>query len=198
MKSYTVDPYDTIVMSYVGRLSKGRESTTKYYSCVRITPVLLLCHSLPKVLHDMPPVGFEPTQFALVEVESTTLDQCAIEAAARNGRTSSYLLVCLLWGLEDLEMCSESIGSEKVSYGPCAHQETCESLAAVAKFLVIRFDRSHDERLEHYLSSFQQGAWLVDAIASCESRVTASACPGKKNLVNNRNTSPFFILNDAH
>ena len=39
-------------------------------------------------------------------------------------------------------MCSESLGSEKVSYGPCAHQESCESLAAMAKFLVIRFDRS--------------------------------------------------------
>ena len=38
-------------------------------------------------------------------------------------------------------MCSESLGSEKVSYGPCAHQESCESLAAMAKFLVIRFDR---------------------------------------------------------
>ena len=39
-------------------------------------------------------------------------------------------------------MCSESLGSEKVSYGPCAHQESCESLAAMAKFLVIRFDRT--------------------------------------------------------
>ena len=39
-------------------------------------------------------------------------------------------------------MCSESLGSEKVSYGPCAHQESCEGLAAMAKFLVIRFDRS--------------------------------------------------------
>ena len=48
----------------------------------------------------------------------------------------------LLWWVEDLEMCSESLGSEKVSYGPCAHQESCESLAAMAKFLVIRFDRS--------------------------------------------------------
>ena len=38
-------------------------------------------------------------------------------------------------------MCSESLDSEKVSYGPCAHQESCESLAAIAKFLVIRFDR---------------------------------------------------------
>ena len=42
--------------------------------------------------------------------------------------------------IEDLEMCSESLDSEKVSYGPCAHQESCESLAAMAKFLVIRFD----------------------------------------------------------
>ena len=39
-------------------------------------------------------------------------------------------------------MCCESLGSEKVSYGPCAHQESCESLAAMAKFLVIRFDRT--------------------------------------------------------
>ena len=39
-------------------------------------------------------------------------------------------------------MCSESLGSEKISYGPCAHQESCESLAAMAKFLVIRFDRT--------------------------------------------------------
>ena len=39
-------------------------------------------------------------------------------------------------------MCSESLGPEKVSYGPCAHQESCESLAAMAKFLVIRFDRN--------------------------------------------------------
>ena len=39
-------------------------------------------------------------------------------------------------------MCSESLGSEKVSYGPSAHQESCESLAAMAKFLVIRFDRT--------------------------------------------------------
>ena len=39
-------------------------------------------------------------------------------------------------------MCSESLGSEKVPYGPCAHQESCEGLAAMAKFLVIRFDRS--------------------------------------------------------
>ena len=42
-------------------------------------------------------------------------------------------------------MCSESLGSEKVSYGPCAHQESCESLAAMAKFLVIRFDRISNE-----------------------------------------------------
>ena len=39
-------------------------------------------------------------------------------------------------------MCSESLGSEEVSYGPCAHQESCESLAAMAKFLIIRFDRT--------------------------------------------------------
>ena len=44
--------------------------------------------------------------------------------------------------IEDLEMCSESLGSEEVSYGPCAHQESCESLAAMAKFLIIRFDRT--------------------------------------------------------
>ena len=43
-------------------------------------------------------------------------------------------------------MCSESLGSEKVSYGPCAHQESCESLAAMAKFLVIRFDRNYIKR----------------------------------------------------
>ena len=47
----------------------------------------------------------------------------------------------LLWWVEHLGVCSESLGSEKVSYGPCAHQESCESLAAMAKFLVIRFDR---------------------------------------------------------
>ena len=49
--------------------------------------------------------------------------------------------------IEDVEMCSESLGSEKVSYGLCAHQESCESLAAMAKFLVIRFDRASD----HYI-----------------------------------------------
>ena len=46
--------------------------------------------------------------------------------------------------IEDLEMCSESLGSEEVSYGPCAHQESCESLAAMAKFLIIRFDRTSE------------------------------------------------------
>ena len=55
--------------------------------------VLQSTTSTSPVLHEVPPVGFEPTQFALVELESTPLDQCAIEAAARNGRTSSSLLV---------------------------------------------------------------------------------------------------------
>ncbi len=44
-------------------------------------------------------------------------------------------------------MCSESLSSEKVSYGPCAHQESRESLAAMAKFLAIRFDRSPTDHL---------------------------------------------------
>ena len=55
--------------------------------------VLQSTTSTSPVLHEVPPVGFEATQFALVELESTPLDQCAIEAAARNGRTSSSLLV---------------------------------------------------------------------------------------------------------
>ena len=39
-------------------------------------------------------------------------------------------------------MCSESLGAGKISYSSCAHQEICESLAALGKFLIIRFDRS--------------------------------------------------------
>ena len=50
-------------------------------------------------------------------------------------------------------MCSESLGSEKVSYGPCADQESCESLAAMAKFLVIRFDCSID-LFQYFLNFF--------------------------------------------
>ena len=57
-------------------------------------------------------------------------------------------------------MCSESLGSEKVSYGPCAHQESCESLAAMAKFLVIRFDRRRS------LNCFSDDAAMVVKLCS--------------------------------
>ena len=40
-------------------------------------------------------------------------------------------------------MCSESLGAGKKSYSSCAYQEICESLAALGKFLIIRFDRTN-------------------------------------------------------
>lgn len=43
--------------------------------------------------------------------------------------------------IEAQEMRSESLGYWKISYCSCAHQKSCESLAAVERFLSIRFNR---------------------------------------------------------